>query len=170
MLPYPTLFLLINKLHIFKSHLLPSVCQFYKLEKISGKRKGGLLLVLYAGPKGVREAAGCCLWAGGWGGKPHQGTWLLLPPHLQLLPRNPAQPQVWGNTRAWPCDVLWARAAAGADCLDQCELLNNNFFCWAVKWCPGRAALLVTTTSRACGQQSSSSASTALSLRHMGRF
>lgn len=35
---YPALFLLINKLHIFKSHLLPSVCQFYKLEKIAGRR------------------------------------------------------------------------------------------------------------------------------------
>lgn len=46
--------------------------------------------MLCAGLDGVREGAEGSCWAGsregGWG-TPHQGTSLLLPPHLQLLPK-----------------------------------------------------------------------------------
>lgn len=60
--------------------------------------------------------------------------------------------QAWGNARAQPCSVLqvW-----GADCLEQCLLLKNDVFCLAER-CPGRAALLATTTLRACCGHSSS--------------
>lgn len=60
--------------------------------------------------------------------------------------------QACRNARAQPCTVLqvW-----GADCLEHCLLLKNDVFCRAER-CPGRAALLVTTTLRACYGHSSS--------------
>lgn len=146
---FPASFLLINKLHIFINHQLPSVCQFYKLEKISGKRKGGLQLMLCAGPSGVREAAGGSCWAGsreGGQGTPHQGTSLLLPPELQLLPK-PCVAQAWRNTQA-PVLQLWGWL------LETVLLLKDYIFCWAERY-PGWAALFLSTTLRDCCGQSS---------------
>lgn len=78
MLLQPALLLPINKLHIFKSYLLPSVCQFCKLEMISEKRRGGLLL-----------HTGCFLGQGGGGAGARTGG-----PSISLhSPLRPSQPQ-----------------------------------------------------------------------------
>lgn len=128
MLLYPALFLLINKLHIFKSHPLSSVCQFYKLEKISGQR-------------GVVAAGAVCRAGqpyGGFrlsrqvGGHPTGYSTSLLLPHTCSSCPEPLRGPRHEGTSAQRCDVLWDWAAAGADDLDQCGLLNSDFFCWAV--------------------------------------
>lgn len=86
MLLYPALLLLINKLHIFKSHLLPSVCQLYKLGKISGREREGCCLCSVQSLMASGRQLAAPTERGGAGRVHSMGCPTRVLPHLQLLP------------------------------------------------------------------------------------